>query len=70
MRWLLVKDFQILRRSPLLVALLIIYPVALALMIGFADPDSTFGLLVSVDMIIIAALGGAAGDVGDLVPVG
>ena len=36
MRWLLVKDFQILRRSPLLVALLIIYPVALALMIGFA----------------------------------
>jgi ABC-2 type transport system permease protein len=36
LRWLLVKDFQILRRSPLLVALLIIYPVALALMIGFA----------------------------------
>ena len=36
MRWLLVKDFQILRRSPLLVALLVIYPVALALMIGFA----------------------------------
>jgi hypothetical protein len=35
-RWLLVKDFQILRRSPLLVALLVIYPVALALMIGFA----------------------------------
>lgn len=36
MRWLLVKDFQILRRSPLLVALLIVYPIALALMIGFA----------------------------------
>src|ERR1700727_398556 len=36
MRWLLVKDFQILRRSPLLVALLITYPIALALMIGFA----------------------------------
>jgi ABC-type multidrug transport system permease subunit len=35
-RWLLVKDLQILRRSPLLVALLIIYPIALALMIGFA----------------------------------
>jgi ABC-type multidrug transport system permease subunit len=35
-RWLLVKDFQILRRSPLLVALLIAYPIALALMIGFA----------------------------------
>jgi len=36
MRWLLVKDLQILRRSPLLVALLIIYPIAIALMIGFA----------------------------------
>ena len=36
MRWLLVKDFQILRRSPLLVAILVIYPIALALMIGFA----------------------------------
>jgi branched-chain amino acid transport system permease protein len=29
------------------------------LMVGFIDPDSGFGLLVSVDMIIIAALGGA-----------
>jgi ABC-2 family transporter protein len=36
MRWLLVKDLQILRRSPLLVALLVVYPVAIALMIGFA----------------------------------
>lgn len=36
MRWLLVKDVQILRRSPLLVGMLIIYPIALALMIGFA----------------------------------
>ncbi len=36
MRWLFVKDLQILRRSPLLVALLVVYPVALALMIGFA----------------------------------
>jgi ABC-2 type transport system permease protein len=35
-RWLLVKDLQILRRSPLLVGLLVVYPVALALMIGFA----------------------------------
>jgi ABC-2 type transport system permease protein len=35
-RWLLVKDFQILRRSPFLVALLVAYPIALALMIGFA----------------------------------
>jgi ABC-type multidrug transport system permease subunit len=36
MRWLFVKDLQILRRSPLLVALLVIYPIAIALMIGFA----------------------------------
>ena len=36
MRWLLIKDLQILRRSPLLVGLLIVYPIAIALMIGFA----------------------------------
>ena len=32
MRWLFVKDLQILRRSPLLVGLLVVYPVAVALM--------------------------------------
>ncbi|MGI8427984.1 MAG: ABC transporter permease [Solirubrobacteraceae bacterium] len=36
MRWLLVKDLQILRRSPLLVGLLVVYPIAISLMIGFA----------------------------------
>ncbi len=36
MRWLLIKDLQILKRSPLLVVLLIVYPIAIALMIGFA----------------------------------
>jgi ABC-2 type transport system permease protein len=36
MRWLLLKDLRILRRSPLLVALLVIYPIAIALLIGFA----------------------------------
>ncbi|MGH2871061.1 MAG: hypothetical protein ACRDL5_01190, partial [Solirubrobacteraceae bacterium] len=36
MRWLLIKDLQILRRSPLLVALLVIYPIVISLMIGFA----------------------------------
>ena len=36
MRWLLLKDLQILRRSPLIVGLLIAYPVALGLLIGFA----------------------------------
>jgi ABC-2 family transporter protein len=35
-RWLLIKDLQILRRSPLLVGLLIVYPVVIALLIGFA----------------------------------
>ena len=42
MRWLLLKDLQILRRSPLLTALLVIYPIVLAVLIGFAvsrDPD-------------------------------
>jgi ABC-2 type transport system permease protein len=36
MRWLLRKDLVILRRSRLLVALLVIYPVAIALLIGLA----------------------------------
>jgi ABC-2 type transport system permease protein len=35
-RWLLIKDLQILRRSPLLVGLLIAYPIAIALIIGVA----------------------------------
>src|SRR3712207_6175860 len=36
MRWLLLKDLRILRRSPLLVALLVIYPIVVALLIGLA----------------------------------
>src|SRR5215216_806916 len=36
MRWLLVKDLQILRRSPLVTALLVIYPILIAVLIGFA----------------------------------
>ncbi|HYI79824.1 MAG TPA: ABC transporter permease [Thermoleophilaceae bacterium] len=36
MRWLLLKDLRILRRSPGLVALLILYPVVLSVLIGFA----------------------------------
>jgi ABC-type multidrug transport system permease subunit len=36
MRWLLIKDLQILKRSPLLSGLLAVYPVLIALMIGFA----------------------------------
>ena len=36
MRWLLLKDLRILRRSPLLVGLLIVYPVVIAVLIGLA----------------------------------
>jgi ABC-2 type transport system permease protein len=36
MRWLFVKDLQIMRRSPLLTALLVIYPIVIAVLIGFA----------------------------------
>ncbi len=36
MRWLLVKDLRILQRSPMLVGLLVIYPVVIAVLIGFA----------------------------------
>src|SRR5262249_8587965 len=36
MRWLFAKDLVILRRSRLLVAMLVIYPVAIAILIGFA----------------------------------
>ena len=36
MRWLFIKDLQILRRSPLVTALLVVYPVVIAVLIGFA----------------------------------
>jgi ABC-type multidrug transport system permease subunit len=36
MRWLLVKDLQLLRRSPLVTGLLVIYPILLAILIGLA----------------------------------
>jgi ABC-2 type transport system permease protein len=36
MRWLVLKDLRILRRSPLLVALLVLYPVVLSVLIGVA----------------------------------
>jgi ABC-2 type transport system permease protein len=35
-KWLLLKDLQILRRSPLQAALLVIYPVLIAVLVGFA----------------------------------
>jgi ABC-type multidrug transport system permease subunit len=36
MRWLLLKDLRLLRRSPLMVTLLVIYPIVIAVLIGFA----------------------------------
>jgi ABC-2 type transport system permease protein len=36
MGWLLLKDLRILRRSPVMVALLVIYPIVIAVLIGFA----------------------------------
>ena len=44
MRWLLLKDLQILKRSPLQLTLLILYPIVIALLVGFAmtrDQDQT-----------------------------
>ena len=35
-KWMLLKDLQILRRSKLLVGLLIVYPIAIATLMGFA----------------------------------
>jgi len=36
LRWLLLKDLRILGRSPLLVSLLVLYPIVIATLIGFA----------------------------------
>ncbi len=36
MRWLLLKDLRLMWRSPLLTALLVIYPIVIAVLIGFA----------------------------------
>lgn len=42
-RWLLLKDLQILRRSPLQAVLLVVYPILIAVLVGFAisrDPGN------------------------------
>jgi ABC-2 type transport system permease protein len=69
-RWLLLKDLRILRRSPLMVALLVIYPIVIAVLIGFAlsrapdKPKVAFynGLSVSASTI---NLGGREIDLAD-----
>jgi ABC-2 type transport system permease protein len=69
-RWLLLKDLRILRRSPLMVALLVIYPIVIAVLIGFAlsrgpdKPKVAFynGLPVSASTL---ELGGRKLDLAD-----
>ncbi|MEA2331089.1 MAG: type transport system permease protein [Thermoleophilaceae bacterium] len=70
MRWLLLKDLRILRRSPVMVALLVIYPIVIAVLIGFAlsrgpdKPEVAFynGLSASASTI---ELGGREIDLAD-----
>jgi hypothetical protein len=72
-RWLLLKDLQILRRSPLLVALLIVYPIAIALLVGLAldrppeKPKVAFANLVQPGDSEFS-IGGRQLDVADYAP--
>ena len=73
MRWLLLKDLQILRRSPLLVALLVIYPVVIALLVGLSidrppgKPKVAFANLVPPGESEFS-IGGRKLDVADYAP--
>jgi ABC-type multidrug transport system permease subunit len=58
-RWLLLKDLRILRRSPLLVALLVLYPVLIAVLIGVA-------LSAGPDKPRVAIYNGLAGNPSEL----
>jgi ABC-type transport system involved in cytochrome c biogenesis permease component len=70
MRWLVLKDLRILRRSPLLVALLVLYPIVLAVLIGLAlsggpeKPRVAFANLVAPGQSKIQ-LGGRSIDAAD-----
>jgi len=73
MRWLLLKDLQILRRSPLLVVLLIVYPIVIALLVGLAldrppeKPKVAFANLVPPGQSEFS-IGGRQLDVADYAP--
>src|SRR5215210_6098598 len=73
MRWLLLKDLQILRRSPLLVGLLIVYPIVISLLVGLAidrppqKPKVAFANLVPKGESEFS-LGGRKLDVADYAP--
>jgi ABC-type transport system involved in cytochrome c biogenesis permease component len=72
-RWLFLKDLQILRRSPLLVVLLIVYPVVIALLVGLAldrppeKPKVAFANLVPPGQSGFS-VGGRQLDVADYAP--
>jgi len=73
MRWLLLKDLQILRRSPLLVGLLIAYPIVISLLVGLAidrppeKPRVAFANLVTAGESEFS-IGGKRLDVADYAP--
>ena len=73
MRWLLLKDLQILRRSPLLVGLLIVYPIVISLLVGLAidrppqKPKVAFANLVPTGESEFS-IGGKQLDVADYAP--
>ena len=73
MRWLLIKDLQILRRSPLLVVLLIAYPILISLLVGLAidrppeKPKVAFANLVPPGQSKFS-IGGKQLDVADYAP--
>ena len=73
MRWLLLKDLQILRRSPLLVGLLIVYPIVISLLVGLAldrppeKPKVAFANLVPPGESGFS-IGGKRLDVADYAP--
>jgi ABC-2 type transport system permease protein len=72
-RWLLLKDLQILRRSPLLVVLLVAYPIVIALLVGLAldrppdKPKVAFANLVPPGESEFS-IGGRRLDVADYAP--
>jgi ABC-2 type transport system permease protein len=70
MRWLLLKDLQIMRRSPLVTALLVAYPIAIAVLIGFAlsrDPETPKVAIVNqVPTDAPFSIGGDSFDVQDV----
>jgi ABC-2 type transport system permease protein len=70
MRWLVLKDLRILRRSPFIVTLLVLYPIVLAVLIGLAlsagpeKPRVAFANLVPRDESSFT-LGGRTLDAAD-----